>query len=69
MGEGTPGDNFSLSFSGDDSDTLTRYFEALGEGGKITQPLATQVWGDTFGMLTDKFGISWFVNISAPKEA
>lgn len=28
-------------------------------------PLAKQFWGDTFGMLTDKFGIHWMVNISS----
>jgi PhnB protein len=68
MGAGTIGDNFSLSFSGDDTATLRKYFEALGEGGTVTQPLAKQQWGDEFGMLSDKFGISWFINISAPKS-
>jgi PhnB protein len=26
-------------------------------------PLAVQMWGDEFGMLTDRFGINWLVNI------
>ena len=33
----------------------------------ITIPLEKAVWGDTFGMCTDKFGINWMVNI-APKK-
>ena len=27
-------------------------------------PLAKAPWGDTFGMLIDKFGVSWMVNIA-----
>jgi PhnB protein len=30
-------------------------------------PLAKQSWGDEFGMCTDKFGVSWLVNISQPQ--
>ena len=26
-------------------------------------PLEKQTWGDEFGMLTDRFGIPWLVNI------
>lgn len=28
-------------------------------------PLETAMWGDTFGMLTDRFGIHWMVSIGA----
>lgn len=61
------GDSVSLSLSGDDEETLSNYFNALADGGKITMPLEKQVWGDRFGMTTDKFGINWMVNIAAPK--
>jgi PhnB protein len=27
-------------------------------------PLEKAPWGDTFGMLTDKFGTDWLVNIT-----
>jgi PhnB protein len=53
----------TLSLSGDDEETLRGYWEKLGEGGNITVPLEKAPWGDTFGMLTDKFGISWMVDI------
>ena len=62
-----PGTNFSMSLSGDDDETLSRYFERLSDGGTVTMPLTKAVWGDTFGMLTDRFGVSWLVNIS-PKQ-
>jgi PhnB protein len=62
MGEVTAGNNIAVSLSGDD-DALRGYFAALAEGGTVTMPLEKQMWGDEFGMLTDKFGISWLVNI------
>jgi PhnB protein len=37
-------------------------FRTLGNGGKITMPLAPAFWSKTFGMLTDRFGVSWAVN-------
>jgi PhnB protein len=62
MGEVTAGNNFAVSLSGDD-DALRGYFAGLAEGGTVTMPLEKQMWGDEFGMLTDRFGISWLVNI------
>jgi PhnB protein len=50
--------------SGDDVATLTKYFEGLSQGGTVTEPLGPHPWGATFGMLIDKFGISWMVNIT-----
>jgi PhnB protein len=31
-------------------------------------PLMKAPWGDTFGMLTDKFDVQWLVNIAGAKE-
>lgn len=55
---------FSVSLSGDDQAELTGYFEALAADGTIGMPLGRQPWGDVFGHVIDKFGISWIVNIS-----
>lgn len=62
----TPGDNYSVSLSGGtDSDAELRgYWDKLVDGGTITEPLATAPWGDSFGMLTDRFGVTWLVNIA-----
>ncbi|HVN54263.1 MAG TPA: VOC family protein [Anaerolineaceae bacterium] len=59
--------NPRLSLSGDNEKELTTYFEKLSTGGMITQPLVKSQWGDTFGMLIDRYGVNWMVNISAPK--
>jgi PhnB protein len=59
-----PGDNITISLSGDDAETLRGYWEKLSEGGNISVPLEKQMWGDEFGQCTDRFGIGWLVNIS-----
>ena len=74
MGADTPksmeyqaGSRISMSLSGDDEATLTSYFTKLQVGGKIQMPLEMAPWGDKFGMVTDKFGIDWMVNIEVKK--
>jgi PhnB protein len=56
--------NLGIAFGGSESARLHKAFDALAQGGKVTKPLAKESWGDEFGMLTDKFGINWLVNIS-----
>ena len=60
-----PGANVSLSLSGDNEAELRGYFQALSAGATVSIPLEKAPWGDTFGMLTDRFGVSWMVNITA----
>jgi PhnB protein len=62
-----PGTNFSMSLSGDDEAELTGYYDKLAAGGTVTMPLNKAAWGDTFGMVIDKFGITWLVNITPAK--
>jgi len=62
-----PGTNISMSLSGDNEEELSDYYAKLLSGGTIGMPLEKAPWGDMFGMLTDKFGVSWLVNISPPK--
>jgi PhnB protein len=56
--------NGSISLSGDDETQLRSWWEGLAAGGSVTVPLEKAPWGDTFGMLVDRFGVSWLVNIS-----
>ena len=62
--EHRPGNNITISLSGDDADVLRGYWERLTDGGAVTMPLEKQMWGDEFGMCQDRFGIAWMVNIS-----
>ncbi|GAA0578752.1 VOC family protein [Kribbella sandramycini] len=59
-----PGDNVAVSLSGDDAEDLRGWFAKLSDGGTVTVPLEKQMWGDEFGMVTDKFGIGWMANIA-----
>ncbi|AJT42171.1 VOC family protein [Psychromicrobium lacuslunae] len=68
MGELKEGNNFSVSLSGDDDAELRGYWDKLTEGGTVSMPLEKAPWGDSFGMLTDKFGIDWLVNITGAAE-
>ena len=61
-----PGNNIAISLSGTDADELRGYWEELVEGGQVSVPLEKQMWGDEFGMCTDRFGIGWMVNIGQP---
>ncbi|MFD4181955.1 VOC family protein [Rhodococcus sp. NPDC058514] len=65
--EYNPGDNFAVSLSGDDADELRGYWTKLSDGGSVSVPLEKQMWGDEFGMCTDRFGIAWMVNIGQPQ--
>jgi len=60
--------SFSLSLNGEDGETLRKYFDGLADGGKVTMPVAKQPWGAEFGMLQDKFGVDWMVNITSVKK-
>ncbi len=57
-----------MSLSGDaEADAELRgYRERLAEGGTVLEPLVQAPWGDAFGMCTDRFGVTWLVNIAGP---
>jgi len=51
-----------LAIQYDTIDQAHGAFHALSQGGQVTMPLAPAFWAKTFGMLTDRFGVSWAVN-------
>jgi PhnB protein len=63
-----PGDTISVSLSGDDEDELRRYWDGLSDGADVAMPLEKAPWGDSFGMLTDRFGVRWMVNIAGSQQ-
>ena len=46
------------------ADELRGWWAALSEGGEVPMPLEKQMWGDEYGSCTDRFGISWMVDIT-----
>ncbi len=64
-----PGARVSMSLSGDDDAELSRYFDRLADGGTVVMPLENAPWGDKFGMVTDKFGVDWMVNVAGQSQS
>ena len=61
----TPGNNMSISLSGDPGEGLEDVWDKLADGGSVQVPFEKQMWGDVFGMLTDKYGIQWMIDVVA----
>ena len=53
---------FSLSLAYMSAEEAQQVFAALGEGGKVEMPLGKTFWAPLFGMVTDKFGVTWMVS-------
>jgi PhnB protein len=62
MASGSPSfQGFSLSVDARDEAHAKRLFNALAEGGKVQQPLIKTFFSPAFGMVADRFGVSWMV--------
>ena len=44
-----------------------RVFNELTEGGTVVMPIGETFWAQRFGMLKDRFGVSWMVNCEKPR--
>ena len=55
-----------VSVRGTDEDEVRRYWDGLSEGATIVQPLAPAGWSPLYGMLKDRFGITWVLDIAVP---
>lgn len=58
----TRGNNIALSLNCSSEEEINSFFSALAAGGQIIDPLKPQFWGAIFGVLTDRFGITWMFN-------
>lgn len=56
--------NGTISLFGDDEGTLRRWWDGLARGATVTMDLQPAPWGDTFGMLTDRYGVDWMVDVT-----
>ncbi|MEQ1889994.1 MAG: VOC family protein [Alphaproteobacteria bacterium] len=61
MQEGAQFGGFSLSLSVPDEAEARRAFALLADGGQVQMPLGKTFFASCFGVLTDKFGVSWMV--------
>jgi len=54
-------DGFGLSLAAASESEVDRMFGALAEGGKVLQPLTKTFFSPRFGMVADRFGVTWMV--------
>jgi PhnB protein len=54
---------FFQSLQGGSLDEITQYWDRLAEGAAIVEPLAASAWSAGFGMLTDRFGVTWVLDV------
>jgi PhnB protein len=65
MSSGQPAfQGFSLSISVSDETQADRLFDALADGGQIQMPLGRTFFSPRFGMVADRFGVSWMVIVA-----
>jgi PhnB protein len=63
-----PIQGISVSYSSADAGEIKRVFDALAEGGEITQPLIETFFSPAFGMCVDRFGTPWMVSADAAEQ-
>ncbi|MGO1410641.1 MULTISPECIES: VOC family protein [unclassified Microbacterium] len=56
---------FFVSVRGDTLDEIQRYWSALAVGATVIESLAASPWSPGFGMLTDRFGVTWILDVTA----
>lgn len=61
--EGTHFQGIQLSLGMESADEATKVFEVLSRGGAVKMPLMKTFWSPLFGMLTDRFGLDWMINV------
>ena len=64
-----PFEGFSLSLTVADETEAERVFAALSDGGLVTMPLEKTFWAPKFGIVEDRFGVSWMVSVMHKPEA
>lgn len=66
MCSGKPGfQGVSLSITVPDEATADRFFAALGDGGQVQMPLTKTFFSPRFGMVADRFGVSWMIVVES----
>lgn len=58
-------ESFYVSVRSDSTDEIERLWENLSMGAKVIQPLAKSGWAPIYGMLEDKFGVTWVLDVAS----
>jgi PhnB protein len=66
MAEAPPPRGFAVTLTPGTVEEAERVFAALADGGTITMAIGPTFWAERFGMLVDRFGVPWMVNMDGP---
>ncbi|TDC73257.1 hypothetical protein E1283_19650 [Streptomyces hainanensis] len=55
-----------LNFRGADADELSGLWKRLTEGSTVLRPLRAAAWAPLYGMVRDRFGVTWVLDVAAP---
>ncbi len=58
------GDNFSISISAESTEEADKIFGGLTAEGRVDMPMQKTFWSPYFGMLKDKFGVNWMIDLA-----
>jgi len=61
--------SFFVSLRGQGEEEITRLWEGLSDGATVVAPLAPSQWSPLYGMLTDRFGITWVLDVAVTYAA
>jgi PhnB protein len=61
--------SFFVSIRGSSADEITSYWKGLSEGATVVQELAPAGWAPLYGMLKDRFGVVWVLDVIADYNA
>ncbi|WP_309134595.1 VOC family protein [Cellulomonas sp.] len=59
---------FFVSVRGSDAEEITRYWNALADGATVVQDLGPAGWAPLYGMLVDRFGVTWVLDVAVAYE-
>ena len=54
---------FFQSLRGQTLEEVAKIWNSLADGAEIIEPLAASAWSPGFGMLTDRFGVTWVIDV------
>jgi PhnB protein len=57
---------YFVSVRGCDANEISGLWERLGDGSTIIQPLAPAAWATLYGMMKDRFGVTWVLDVLTP---
>ena len=62
-------DPFFVSIRGDSADEITALWEKLADRATVIAPLAPSQWAPLYGMIKDRFGVTWVLDVAAGSPA